>query len=93
MTAIGGGLNGLMDFDIPEQEPGDQQGVSKSSIILACYSDRYFNTKLSNANSHSLLTTNGLMAPEAYILEAAIAIPFKIKVGIDEIFTILIINN
>lgn len=73
------GHNGLMDFSIPERKAGNQKQVEKSSIILACYSKRYFSDKLLKAGSYSLLTTNGLMAPEAYTLEAALSSWFSGK--------------
>ena len=42
------------------------------SIVLACISRRYFAPYLARAGSPPLLLTNGLMAPEAYTLTAAI---------------------
>jgi len=66
------GHNGLMDFSISSLINPANQHKSKSSIVLACFSQNYFANKLSQAGSHSLLTTNGLMAPEAYTLEAAL---------------------
>jgi len=66
------GHNGLMDFSISSLVKPANQHTAISSIVLACYSHNYFANKLSKAGSHSLLTTNGLMAPEAYTLEAAL---------------------
>lgn len=42
-------------------------------MILACYSRNYFTELLLIRQAHSLLTTNGFMAPEAYALEAAVS--------------------
>jgi len=67
------GHNGLMEFDIPTQEASSPIEYAKSTIALACYSEQLFNKKIVNIGAHSLLTTNGLMAPEAYTLEAAIS--------------------
>ena len=66
------GHNGLMDFSIPSLVNPAEQYTPKSAIVLACYSQNYFADKLNQSGSHSLLTTNGLMAPEAYTLEAAL---------------------
>lgn len=41
-------------------------------MILACASKAYFAGPLARAGAHPLLWTTGLMAPEAYVLEAAI---------------------
>ena len=65
------GHNGLMDFAAPAvRAPVDLS--PRSSIVLACASRSYFSDLLGSKRSHSLLTTNGLMAPEAYTLEAAV---------------------
>jgi len=66
------GHNGLMDFSISSLVKPVNQNKPKSSIVLACYSQNYFAKKLNQSGTHSLLTTNGLMAPEAYTLEAAL---------------------
>jgi hypothetical protein len=65
------GHDGLMDFSIPDVVAPNKSSLPNSSIVLACYSDHFFKDKLTKAGSHSLLTTNGLMAPEAYTLDAA----------------------
>ena len=65
------GHNGLMEFSLPapplkeKREPG-------SSLVLACASKLYFQGHLRSAESHPVLLTTGLMAPEAYTLDAAI---------------------
>ena len=71
------GHNGLMDFASPAvTEPVSFTGA-RSSVVLACRSREYFSELLGFKRSHSLLTTNGLMAPEAYTLEAAISAWFS----------------
>ena len=66
------GHNGLMDFNVkqPKREKG---GSAKDAIVLACKSKQYFRPRLSELGCRSVLLTTGLMAPEAYTLEAAIA--------------------
>jgi hypothetical protein len=65
------GHNGLMDFSLPP--PGAaQRETPSSSIVLACASKSYFLERLRSAGSHPLLLTTGLMAPEAYTLDAAL---------------------
>ena len=41
--------------------------------MLACKSQPYFQPRLSQLKSRSVLLTTGFMAPEAYTLEAAVA--------------------
>ena len=73
------GHNGLMDFASPTvTEPVSSSGA-RSSVVLACRSREYFSDLLAFKQSHSLLTTNGLMAPEAYTLETAISAWFSGK--------------
>ncbi len=43
-----------------------------SAVVLACKSYPYFKGLLRRAGCEPLLTTAGLMAPEAYTLDAAI---------------------
>jgi hypothetical protein len=42
------------------------------SFVLACYSESYFDGALSAAGSRPLVTTRALMAPEGYVVEAAV---------------------
>jgi hypothetical protein len=65
------GHNGLMDFAPPELQPAPASSHPRASIVLACFSGDYF-TPLLATHSVPLLTTNGLMAPEAYTLDAAL---------------------
>lgn len=65
------GHNGLMDFtlyDIPQKQDDRRREV----IILCCISQRYFANPLKTTGAHPLLWTTGLMAPEAYVLQAAV---------------------
>ncbi len=66
------GHNGLMDFSLSGQ-PGPTPGtLPRSSLVLSCASKPYFAGLLDSAGSHRLLLTTGLMAPEAYTLDAAL---------------------
>ena len=66
------GHNGLMDFELgstPGPEPGAR---ARASAVLACASRPYFADVLANGGSTPLVLTTGLMAPEAYTLDAAL---------------------
>ena len=66
------GHNGLMDCQpdyIPTPGAGDQPVCS---VVLACQSQPYFSPLLHQVGCQPLITTTGLMAPEAYTLEAII---------------------
>jgi hypothetical protein len=65
------GHDGLMDFalDSYPQKAGDRR---RDAIMLACLSKRYFSEPLRKTGAKPLLWTTGLMAPEAYVLKAAI---------------------
>jgi hypothetical protein len=65
------GHNGLMDFSVKQTErSGGKRG--RDAIVLACKSKQYFQPRLSKLGCRSVLLTTGLMAPEAYTLEAAV---------------------
>jgi len=66
------GHNGLMDFAAPEPRQPRAGAKSRSAIILACMSKPFFTKHLAAAHAHALLLTTGLMAPEAYTLDAAL---------------------
>lgn len=66
------GHNGLMDGSLPRDEGSAGRDIPASSIVLACRSKAYFLEPLRDASSHPLLLTTGLMAPEAYTLDAAV---------------------
>ena len=63
------GHNGLMDFSAPSLPPIRSAPRSHASVVLACMSESYF-TPLLDKDSLPLITTSGLMAPEAYSLAA-----------------------
>ena len=66
------GHNGLMDFELSEYPKGKSDNNIKV-IILACASKQYFTGAIKKANASPLLWTTNLMAPEAYVLEAALS--------------------
>ena len=65
------GHDGLMDFDLhsPPRRRDDRQ---RRAIILACASKPFFSPALQQSGATPLLWTTNLMAPEAYVLSAAI---------------------
>lgn len=65
------GHNGLMDFRLAEY-PEKQDEARREAIILSCASKSYFSTPLRRTGAQPLLWTTNLMAPEAYILKAAL---------------------
>lgn len=65
------GHDGLMDFQLPEY-PSKADDRTRDAVILACISKRYFAEPLKKTGARPLLWTTGLMAPEAYVLEAAV---------------------
>jgi hypothetical protein len=60
-----------MDFQIP-RVVGKTGGHKREFVILACASKPYFGPYMRDTQSEPLLWTTGLMAPEAYTLEAAL---------------------
>lgn len=64
------GHDGLMEFSVAPRVAA--RGATPKSIVLACASRAYFSPHLERARSEPILLTNGLMAPEAYTLTAAI---------------------
>lgn len=65
------GHDGLMDFTL-ESTPKALDAKKRKAIILACISQKYFAKPLERTGAEPLVWTTGLMAPEAYILSAAI---------------------
>lgn len=65
------GHNGLMDFRL-SSHPQRRDDRQRRAIILACASKQYFSTALQQSGATPLLWTTNLMAPEAYVLSAAI---------------------
>ena len=65
------GHDGLMDFTLSQQLVNRNRST-RPAIILACASRYYFADGLRASGAHPLLWTTNLMAPEAYILKAAL---------------------
>jgi hypothetical protein len=65
------GHNGLMDFALHSM-PQTRDERNRKAIILACMSKQYFAAPLKSTGARPLLWTTNLMAPEAYVLSAAI---------------------
>jgi hypothetical protein len=65
------GHNGLMDFRLPSY-PAKEDDARREAIILSCASKSYFTAPLRRTGAEPLLWTTNLMAPEAYILQAAL---------------------
>ena len=65
------GHDGLMDFDI-DSPPAKQDESKRDAVMLACISKSYFAKHLQKTGANPLLWTTGLMAPEAYVLHAAL---------------------
>jgi len=65
------GHDGLMDFQL-SSPPKKRDDEARDAIILACASKSYFADALRETGARPLLWTTNLMAPEAYILSAAI---------------------
>jgi hypothetical protein len=65
------GHDGLMDFNLTSF-PKRLDQEKRDAIILACASKGYFADPLRKTGANPLLWTTNLMAPEAYILSAAI---------------------
>ncbi len=66
------GHNGLMDFALPVPAPAKADCAARGAIVLACASASYFKEHLRHATAEPVLLTTGLMAPEAYVLDAAL---------------------
>ena len=66
------GHDGLMDFNIDEPPAKRDETVKRDTIMLACISKSYFAAPLRKTGANPLLWTTGLMAPEAYVLHAAL---------------------
>ena len=65
------GHDGLMDFSLKEY-PRAVDDRKREAVILACASKPYFEEPLRTTGAEPLLWTTGLMAPEAYVLKAAV---------------------
>ncbi len=67
------GHNGLMEFSLDAPERAASPAPARSAVVLSCRSKSYFLRLLESADAHPLLLTRGLMAPEAYTFDSAIA--------------------
>jgi hypothetical protein len=65
------GHDGLMDFQLPSL-PKRRDDVRRDAVILACISKKYFAAGLKETGAHPLVWATNLMAPEAYVLKAAL---------------------
>ena len=65
------GHDGLMDFELTYM-PKRRDDVRRDAVILACISKKYFAPPLKESGANPLLWTTNLMAPEAYVLKAAL---------------------
>ena len=64
------GHDGLMNFNLPN--PVKQQDTKTRRVaILCCKSQQFFKPIIRDSGAKPLLITKSLMAPEAYVLEAA----------------------
>jgi len=66
------GHNGLMDARLERYPSAGGTPGPGSAVVLACKSREYFTDPLRSAGCKPLVTTTGLMAPEAYTLDAVI---------------------
>jgi hypothetical protein len=66
------GHDGLMDFSLDSVPTAASTGRARAAIILCCASKQYFAAVLQKTGASPLLWTTGLMAPEAYVLKAAV---------------------
>ena len=66
------GHNYLMEDALPPGMPANADALPRSAVVLACASKFFFIDHIETAGAHALLLTTGLMAPEAYTLDAAI---------------------
>ena len=65
------GHDGLMDFSL-SAFPKQKDDRTREVVILACASKPYFKKPLKETGATPLLWTTNLMAPEAYVLGAAL---------------------
>ena len=71
------GHDALMDYfglknKLTQNPEKAVNALESDAIVFACKSRDYFEPRLKDLGSHPLVLTTGLMAPEAYSLEAAI---------------------
>lgn len=73
------GHDGLMDFELEEKPEAIKGAPATSVAIFACASREYFQDVLKGIGAHALVLTTGLMAPEAYTLDAMLKAWFSGK--------------
>ena len=66
------GHNGLMEHELNKLPAPADAPRPRCAVVLACKSDAYFSKPLRQVGCLPLITTTGLMAPEAYTLEAIV---------------------
>lgn len=64
------GHNGLMDFDLPIPVKPEKQIKVSDCIVLCCKSNQYFKNRIATGGGNSILLTQQLMYPGAFILHA-----------------------
>jgi hypothetical protein len=74
------GHDGLMEFSLDEY-PAKKNETKRETIILSCISKKYFGDGIKKSGATPLLWSTGLMSPEAYTLEAALAGWLKKETG------------
>lgn len=67
------GHDGLMDFEVAPPAAPAPDARPRAAIVLACISRSYFGPHLARTGAHRALLTTGLLAPEAYVLDAALS--------------------
>ena len=82
------GHNALMDYFGAKDKVISTPAMAvdnfhSDAVVLACKSRPYFQPRLESVGAHSLILTTGLMAPEAYTLDAAISSWIKGHTDID----------
>jgi hypothetical protein len=73
------GHNGLMDGDV--EVPARKDARARDAVVIACKSKPYFLEPLQQLGAYPLLTTTGLLAPEAYVMEAIVSHWAQLKSG------------
>lgn len=66
------GHDGLMDVAVDPPPDPAPDAPARAAMALCCHSRRYFGPHLAAARAEPVLTTTGLMAPEAYVLDGAL---------------------
>jgi hypothetical protein len=64
------GHNGFMDFNL--EAPNKTEGNSTEVVVLCCFSEKYFGDRLRSLGCHPFLTTQQLMYPGSFLLDAAL---------------------